>query len=277
MPELPEVETMRRGVAEIVGSRIRGVHRVKSRLHPIKITPAAAEFRRRAVGRRIVAVERVGKRVVVVLDSDDRIVFEPRMSGLVLLSDPPDEEHLRLRLLLSDGPAPQLLFWNQRGLGVVQLLSPRQFARKCGPGKLGPDALAVSPELLQQALGSSRRAVKVALLDQRAVAGIGNLYASEILHVAGVHPGRACHRISAARWASIHAAMEKVLREAIYYEGSTLADGTYRAKRNREGGYQNHHRVYGRAGQPCPRCVDRDVRRIVQCGRSTFYCPGCQR
>jgi formamidopyrimidine-DNA glycosylase len=127
-------------------------------------------------------------------------------------------------------------------------------------------------------LGGSKRAVKVALLDQRTVAGIGNLYASEILHVAGVHPARPCHKITRGQWQAIADATHAVLEAAIRFEGSTLGDGTYRNALNQEGGYQNHHRVYDKAGHPCPRCREgSQIVRIVQAQRSTYFCPGCQK
>jgi formamidopyrimidine-DNA glycosylase len=126
-------------------------------------------------------------------------------------------------------------------------------------------------------LAGSRREIKVALLDQRALAGVGNLYASEILHLAGVHPQRQCDMLQRAQWQRIHAALVEVLELAIRYEGSTLGDGTYRNALNEAGGYQNHHRVYDRAGEPCPTCHREAIERIVQAQRSTFFCPRCQR
>ncbi len=275
VPELPEVETMRRGVACIAGSRILDVERPRSSRKPILIAPRIDVFRRRATGRRIESVERIGKRVVLRLDSADSIVLEPRMTGLVLLAEPPTHEHLRLRLAL-DGAWRELLFWDRRGLGLVRLVDATQFQSRYGESRLGPDALAISALDLAKRLGASRRAVKVALLDQRALAGIGNLYASEILHLAGVHPARPCHRISAAAWQTIHAAMRDVLETAIRFEGSTLSDGTYRNALNQNGGYQNHHRVYDRAGKPCRTCGSHTVQRLLQAQRSTFYCANCQ-
>jgi formamidopyrimidine-DNA glycosylase len=218
----------------------------------------------------------LGKRLLIYLSQDDAIVFEPRMTGLVLLADPPDESHLRLGLRLAGGPAEHLWYWDRRGLGSVRLLSTRQRRRLLGPERLGPDALSVDADQLPALLGGSRRAIKVALLDQRTLAGIGNLYASEILHVAGVHPEKRCDLISRGGWRRIAVAMQQVLREAIHYEGSTLSDGTYRNALNQSGRYQNHHRVYSRQGQPCPRCREGRIRRIVQAQRSTFFCPRCQ-
>ena len=277
MPELPEVETMRRAIEPIVGRRVRDLQRPKCRLQPIRISPRLSDFRRRVSGRKILAAQRIGKRVVLPIDGGDRIVFEPRMSGLVLLADPPDQQHLRLVFDLSGRPRRRLLFWNQRGLGVVWLVSPKRFDALFGPEKLGPDALDISAETLRQRLNRSRRAIKVALLDQRALAGIGNLYASEILHRAAVHPELPCRELSPAAWEELHASMREVLAEAIRHQGSTLADGTYRIARERPGGFQLRHRVYQHSGQPCVQCGQAEIVRIVQAQRSTFFCPVCQR
>jgi formamidopyrimidine-DNA glycosylase len=155
-------------------------------------------------------------------------------------------------------------------------VTPAAFDRLYGREKLGPDALALSSDDLRARLRKSRREIKVALLDQRVLAGVGNLYASEILHLAGVHPRRRCHRLTRAQWQSIHAAMLEVLETAIRLEGSTLGDGTYRNALAQSGGYQHQHRVYDRAGQPCGRCGKAAIRRIVQAQRATFFCPCCQ-
>ena len=275
MPELPEVETMRRGVLPVVGCRIAGAERPECHLRPILLKPRIDAFDRRVKGKTIVDIGRRGKRVTIRLDDDQLIVIEPRMTGLVLLADPPDPEHLRLRLRLTGKQQDQLLFWDRRGLGTVRLLRASE-VRKHVDAKLGMDALSISAEQLRDRLHTSKRAIKVALLDQGAVAGIGNLYAAEILFVAGVDPRARCHRLSRGQWARIRQATLDVLTEAIKHEGSTLSDGTYRNALNQEGGYQNHHRVYDRADQACPRCDLGVIRRIVQAQRSTFFCPKCQ-
>jgi formamidopyrimidine-DNA glycosylase len=277
VPELPEVETMCRGIKPIVGSLIRDVRRPISGLRPITITPRLESMRRRVVGRRIAGIARAGKRVVVELDGKDRIVFEPRMTGRVLLAGPPNADHVRLVFELTGGLASELLFWDQRGLGQVHLFSSRQFLEKLGPHRLGPDALEITPQTLRDRLGSSRRAVKVALLDQTALAGVGNLYASEILHRVGLHPETPCNGLRADEWIGLHAAMIEVLQEAIHGQGSTLADGTYRDPQNRAGGFQERHRVYQRAGLGCLQCGEARIVRLVQSQRSTFFCPHCQR
>ena len=213
---------------------------------------------------------------MVQLDDDQTIVIEPRMTGLVLLTDPPDPDHLRLRLRLSGGSIDQLLFWDRRGLGTVRLLRPKEVTELVDE-KLGVDALSISAEQLRDRLRNSKRAIKVALLDQTAVAGIGNLYAAEILFVAGVDPRTRCDRVTRAQWGRIQQATADVLQQAIEHEGSTLSDGTYRNALNNVGGYQSYHRVYDRAEEGCPRCQRGVIRRIVQAQRSTFFCPNCQR
>ena len=277
MPELPEVETMRRGIAGVCGGRIMRIEKVRCRRKPIRIEPPMAQMRRRVVGQEIVEVGRRGKRVVVVLANDDRLIFEPRMTGLVLVADPPTREHLRLRIELEQAPIREIFYWDRRGLGSVRLLSPQEFEAKLGLHQLGPDALDVTGELLRERLSASRRAVKVALLDQRMIAGIGNLYASEILFLAKVHPAKSCDRVARREWQAIADATLDVLNAAIRYEGSTLVDGTYRNALNQTGSYQNHHCVYNREGERCTNCGGQSIRRIVQAQRSTFFCAVCQR
>ena len=273
MPELPEVETMRRGVASVTGCTIRDCRRPRSRLQPIEITPDFRSLRRRIIGRKIATVGRVGKRIVLELDSRDRIVIEPRMSGAVILADPRDRTHLRLILDLSN-PAKELLFWDQRGLGVVRLVSPDEFESRYGLAKIGPDALEISAVELRERLKKSGRAIKVALLDQKALAGIGNIYASETLHLAGIHPGTPCNKLTPRQWKRLHAMMGKVLEEALLHQGSTLADNIYAAPDGKPGKYA--FRVYQRHGHPCSRCGQAEIQRIVQAQRSTFFCPACQ-
>ncbi len=275
MPELPEVETMRRGIAAIAGSRIAGAERVKCQRRPISIQPRPAALSRRLIGTTVEEVGRLGKRVVLKLDSGDRLIFEPRMTGLVLVADPPTREHLRFRLDMASGPIPHVWYWDRRGLGSVRLFTKQQFDERLGNGRMGPDALALSADELCQRLGYSRRPIKVALLDQRAIAGIGNLYASEILHLARIHPAKRCDLLTRQQWQVVHERMIDVLEKAILLEGSTLSDGTYRNALNQSGGYQSHHRVYDRAGKPCASCGSQ-IERIVQAQRSTFFCPKCQ-
>lgn len=295
MPELPEVETMRRGIASALGMRIEEAVLPQGRLRPLFVEPSPAVLVKRLRGRVIEAAERYGKRIALRIvaaspsvgsskpGSPGRaepprwLVIEPRMTGLLLVSQPPTQEHVRLRL---SGPTPrlasqELLFWDRRGLGTLRLVDAAGLAALCGPTRLGPDALLISSAELRERLGASSRAVKVALLDQKAVAGVGNLYAAEILHLAAINPRVSCRGLSRGRWQRLHRVMQEVLQEAVALEGSTLSDATYRTALNEPGRYQSRHRVYGREGLPCPTC-ETPVRRIVQAQRATFYCPRCQ-
>lgn len=276
MPELPEVETMRRGVLPLVGHRILKAERPPCRRKSILFEPTIKQFDRRVRGRQIVGVDRLGKRVIIQLEDHQAIVIEPRMTGLVLLGDPPGPEHLRLRLTLDGDDCTEMLFWDRRGLGTVRLLTAEQLKRDVRD-RLGPDATRITVEEIRANLGHSRRLIKVALLDQTAVAGVGNLYAAEILFVAGIDPRTRCDKLSRPQWQRLHHAIGVVLDEAIAHEGSTLSDGTYRNALNQAGGYQNYHRVYDRADVQCSRCRKGVIRRIVQAQRSTFFCPVCQR
>ncbi len=129
-----------------------------------------------------------------------------------------------------------------------------EIAARLIEGKLGPDALVISEEEFTRRLSQTRRPIKVALLDQKLVLGIGNLYASEMLHAAGIDPCQSASQIHAKQYKVLHGHMLRILHEAILYEGSTLSDGTYRNALNQSGGYQNQHRVYDREGEPCPSC-----------------------
>ena len=277
MPELPEVETMRRGVAGIAGATIIAAERTPCPKRPIQIKPRIDHLNKRVAGVKIASVDRLGKRVVVRLETGDRIIMEPRMTGLVLIADPPTKEHLRFRLRLKKCKHKELLFWDRRGLGQIALLSDKQYQAKLSDGSLGPDALEISREDFPGRFNKSRREIKVALLEQSRVAGIGNIYASEILHLAQVHPQARCDRLSTKQWDRIFKHNIEVLETAIRHEGSTLSDGTYRNAINGEGSYQNEHRVYDRAGEKCPSCKKGKVVRIVQAQRSTFYCKACQK
>lgn len=198
------------------------------------------------------------------------------MTGLMLVTDPPSAEHVRLVLRLGGPQVPsRVIFWDRRGLGTIRLCDAAGLERVCGGDRLGPDGLDVTGEQLAERLGRSRRAVKVALLDQRAVAGIGNIYAAEILFRTGIDPRSTCRRLRRDDWQRVAAAARAVLAEAVRHEGSSIGDETYRTVDNRIGRFQLRHRVYGRAGQACPRC-GAPISRIVQAQRATFFCGGCQ-
>ena len=181
MPELPEVETMVRGLRPYVLNRtILSVSICPHDCKPITLQPSLARQRRQLLGKQFVEVSRLGKRVVLI---------EPRMTGLMLLSDPPDLSHLRLKWEFDGGGEfSSLWFWDRRGLGTVTLYPPGQLTEKYHEQSLGPDALEMTAEDWEVRCRKTAREIKVVIMDQKIVAGIGNLYASEILHQAQLNP-----------------------------------------------------------------------------------------
>lgn len=278
MPELPEVETMVRGIRDRVeGRTVTDVRQCPTHCKPITITPRFSTLARRLRGRIVTTVRRLAKRVVFEFDDRSHLAIEPRMTGLMLLADPPDVEHLRVEWCLDkSGVESSVWFWDRRGLGTIRHYLPGELERLLGPTVLGPDALTATVADWLRICRGTRRAVKVLMLDQKRMAGIGNLYASEILHRAGVSPLALAAELSDQQIADIQAATQAILETAIRYEGSTLADGTYRNALNQNGGYQNAHEVYAREGEACRRCTRGVIERIVQAQRSTFFCGNCQ-
>ncbi len=278
MPELPEVETMVRGIrSDCVGRRITRTLFPPCPCRPIQIRPGRRAFVTQTEGRTITGIRRLAKRIVLELDSGSQIVVEPRMTGLMLITSPPTLKHRRICFELSPArkKASNLEFWDRRGLGTISLLSPQQVLKL--ESRLGKDALNLPLEDWISMLAQTDREIKVVLLDQSRVAGIGNLYASEILHEAGISPFRLASSLSGRQIQKLANATHRILHEAISYEGSTLSDGTYRNALNQDGGYQNHHQVYQRADTLCSSCGKAFIQRTVQAQRATFYCAKCQR
>jgi formamidopyrimidine-DNA glycosylase len=276
MPELPEVETMRRGLLPIVGRRIESVSTPPCTCRPISIKPKVAEISKLLAGQRVESIGRLGKRVLIET-ADWALILQPKMTGLTTLTEAPDPGHVRLHIAMKGKPKMLVQFWDQRGLGTVELLAREQVEHRIVEGRLGPDALIITVQDFHERLTATARPVKVALLDQKILAGVGNLYASEMLHVARINPTTAARGLTRKQTKLLHEAMLDILNKAILHEGSTLSDGTYRNSLNDSGSYQNEHRVYDREGEACPSCRNGTIQRIVQAQRSTFYCPRCQK
>lgn len=273
MPELPEVETIRRDLApELEGRRIE---RVTIRKADLLLGPRTRpEFRRRVEGRRIRGVERRAKYLLFRFEPDV-LQIQLRMSGRFALGarppDPGDFTHVVAEFALDDG---RTLFYDDvRRLGGFRLFGAREWA--AADAALGPEPLArgFTTERLAAALAGSRAPVKNALMDQRRLAGLGNIYASESLHAARIDPRRAAHDPGRDELRRLHRAIRSVLRRALERAGTTFRN--YRAVNGRSGEFQGELAVYGRGGEPCRRCGG-EIRRIVQAGRSTFFCPDCQ-
>ena len=279
MPELPEVETMVRGIREFVeGRRIVELRACECACKPITQSPSQVSMAERVVGLRVSAVRRRAKRCVLELENGEALVIEPRMTGLLLLKDPPDQGHLRLECRFAGRKRHNSLwFWDRRGLGTVRLHSPEEMRELWSEGKLGRDALEMTAADWMKQCATTSREIKVALLDQKVAAGIGNLYASEILHRARIHPSQPANQLTRRQQARLAEMVLLVLGEAIEKEGSTLGDGTYRNALNQAGRYQNEHQVYQRTDEECRSCGRGRIQRMVQAQRATFFCPACQK
>jgi len=274
VPELPEVETIRRDLApELEGRRIAAV-----RIHkPDIVLPPddPRTFRARLTGRRIRAVERRAKYLILRLDDDQVVQVQLRMSGRFHLGpaapDPTEFTHVAAELELDDGRT--LYYDDVRRLGGFRRLAAAAWDDESAG--LGPEPLEAgfTARHLGHILGRTRAPVKNALMNQGRVAGIGNIYASEALHRARVHPARPACGLSSSEVARLHRAVRRVLREALASAGTTFQ--SYRAVNGRSGSFQTRLRVYDREGRPCPRC-GAPIERIVQAGRSTYLCPACQ-
>jgi formamidopyrimidine-DNA glycosylase len=274
VPELPEVETVRRMLeSRVTGGVVRGVRLSGLRLRE----PVSATLPRRLKGRRLESVKRRGKYLIFDFDGSLSMISHLGMSGRWLFhARPPARRpvHVHVRIAFSGGA--EIWFEDPRRFGLLRLVATKDLARDASLRSLGPDPMTESPggEALRSIARGSRVSIKSFLLDQERIAGIGNIYASEILHRAGVDPRRAAGRLNLREWDAIAARIPEVLQEAIDRMGTTFS--MYRTVTGEMGSFGDRLRVYDRAGEPCRVCGG-PIRRIVQAQRSTFFCPRCQR
>ncbi len=274
MPELPEVETIARDLdaalrgATVVDVRVRRPDVLR------EVTPGA--FRKRLIGARVRRGWRRAKFVVVDLSTDDRLVVQPRFTGGLLIDDgrlaAADRRYSTMALDLDDGR--RLHYRDVRRLGTVALMRPARFAEYIG--RLGPEPLerTFRSRNLAAILARSRQAVKKVLMDQTALAGVGNIYANEALWRAGIDPSRSARSVPPECIPVLHQAIVGVLRESIDLRGTSARD--YRDAFGDRGGFVEHLDAYGRAGLPCHRCGARLIGTHAIDGRATVFCARCQ-
>ena len=273
MPELPEAETIVRGIRPAVEGRT--VDRVHV-LRPDVLRTSPRTFRARVKGRTIQRARRRGKKVVLDLGGGDVLAINLGMTGRVLpFPGPPRGRHRpthpAVRLYFDDGGL--LVFDDQRRFGSMEFLDAEGWARltaRLGPEPLSPD---FHPGDLFELLSRSRSPVRSWLLDQKRIAGVGNIYAAEALFLAGVHPKRPARSVSEDEARRLHGSLQHTLQGAIDGGGTTIRD--YRNADGEEGRYARRLQVYGREGEPCVVCGG-EVKRIVFGNRSAFLCPRCQ-
>ncbi|MEJ2667067.1 MAG: bifunctional DNA-formamidopyrimidine glycosylase/DNA-(apurinic or apyrimidinic site) lyase [Deinococcales bacterium] len=272
MPELPEVETVRRELAPWLGGR--------TVLTAERLAPPGPKYRdlERSVGQTICAVTRRGKFLVLPLSRGDELIVHLGMTGVVSQAAPAPGEAVyeRVRLRLSGGPPDTLHFRDARRFGRFLVVPAGDYAGLPTLAAMGPEPLsdAFTPAGFRRALAHSAVAVKAYLLSQRPVAGVGNIYADEALWRARIHPETPAKQVSAVKAAALHAAIREVLEASLEAQGTTLND--YRTVNGEVGAYLEQLAAYGHAEEPCPRCGT-PLRRIVVGQRGTVYCPRCQR
>lgn len=278
MPELPEVETIRRDLEkEIVGRKVKSVEVTGERT--VRRHGDPAEFVARLQGRKVTAVRRRGKYLVFDLDGDDLLVVHLGMSGQLLhvrSAKDPLPKHCHVVVTFATGG--QLRFVDPRTFGELFVTSAGTLAEDVPElAHLGFDPIAdvMSWTAFGQMLSSRTGALKVVLTDQRFVAGIGNIYADEILFSAGLRYDRPANSLTSQEVRRLYRAMVETLSDAVKHRGSSLADEQYRDLYGEVGDYQGQHQVYERAGQACRRCRHAIVRTKVN-GRSTYFCERCQ-
>jgi formamidopyrimidine-DNA glycosylase len=291
MPELPEVETVRGGLAPVLeGQRLS---RVEARRPDLRF-PFPDNFVQELTGARIVRLERRAKYLLAQLDREDTLVMHLGMSGRFEIARPdgvdrgaarpgefhyapdPDPKHAHV-VFETDGGA-RVTYYDPRRFGFMGLVNTATLHLHPWFAGMGPEPLsdAFDAKLLKRAFAGRKQGPKTLLLDQRIVAGLGNIYVCEALHRARISPFKAAGRVSGPRLAGLVQAVKAVLAEAIEAGGSTLRD--YAQADGALGYFQHRFRVYDREGRPCPNDGCRGViARKVQAGRSTFYCPECQR
>lgn len=273
MPELPEVETVRRALARhVVGREIRDVRVSRLRLRGDSL----AALPRRLRGRTIRSLDRIGKYLLFDLDENLTLLSHLGMSGRWLFhesGEPDPLPHEHIRFTFADGTI--LRFDDPRRFGLARVVPTARLSSDPALAVLGPDPVAQppTPEWLRERAHGAKISVKEFLLDQKRMAGIGNIYASEILHRARVHPRRRAGTLRLDEWERVGRETQAVLGEAIDRMGTTFR--LYRNLWNEPGAYGERLLVYDRAGEPCRTCGN-PVARTVQGARSTFYCPSCQ-
>ncbi|MFC1727648.1 bifunctional DNA-formamidopyrimidine glycosylase/DNA-(apurinic or apyrimidinic site) lyase [Patescibacteria group bacterium] len=277
MPELPEVETIKGDLAKlIVGKEILDI----STDVPKQVQPSLKKVKKVIIGLQIKQVNRRAKILQIILSNNWALIVHLKLTGRLLFrkkNDPPDKwVHVIINLgSLVKGKKKefQLRFSDSRKFGWIKLVNNQEL-KKINQ-KFGPEPLAdLDQKTFKKILSSTRRVVKGLLLDQKKIAGIGNIYACDALFLAQIDPRRPANQLSGEEEKSLFQAIEKVLKAGIKYRGAS--DQYYLDALGHKGSYQDHFLVYGRTGKKCFGCSGK-VKRIVVGGRGTFYCPVCQR
>ncbi len=273
MPELPEVETTLRGLVPLLKGR--RLETVEVRIKQLRF-PFPKNFAKRLTDATVTGFSRRAKYMLLALDSDETLLVHLGMSGRLVKADPASPLNKHDHVVITTDKGVQLRYHDPRRFGFMDLFATaarddHKLLRDIGPEPLDAD---FSPAHLQTALRGKTAPIKNLLLDQKIVAGLGNIYVSEALFGAGVRPTRAGGKVTKAELERLVPAIQTVLQASIKAGGTSMRD--YVQASGEMGHFQNEFAVYGREAGPCPTC-ETPVKRLVQGGRASFYCPTCQR
>lgn len=272
MPELPEVETIRRGLSDlIVGRKILEILTDS----PKQVQPSLEVVKEAVGGATIEKVNRRAKILQIFLDNGQILAFHLKLTGRLLVrkQGAPKDEWQHVVFRLSDGL--ELRFADARKFGWAKLIGGQAELEKL-LAEFGPEPFDdLTQEKFRQIVQSSSRPIKIVLMDQQKISGVGNIYACDALFLAKVDPRRPAKSLNPEEAERLYQALEEVLQRGIKYRGAS--DQYYLDARGQKGAYQEHFLVYGKNGQPCPGGCKGKVKRIVVGGRGTFFCPTCQK
>ncbi len=270
MPELPEVETIVRDLRSALQKRIvRHVEFLNTYIKESGDTPSESSL----CGLRLITIERRGKNMIFRFENDLSMVIHLKMTGRLLFNKlpPKEDKHLHFRIEFDNA---SLYFYDVRKFGRIGIYDSSGLAKHPRLSKLGPEPFAFTPSRFAEMFKKRNKPVKIALMDQEIIAGIGNIYADESLFAAGIRPNLKATKVKSDRLKKLHKSVIKILNKAIDNRGSSVDD--YLDGFGNSGKFQNLLKVYGRTGEKCYKCKS-TIKRIVLGGRSTHYCPRCQK
>ncbi len=275
MPELPEVETVMRGLSPVMVED--SIKRIKLNRPDLRV-PFPKNMQQKVAGYKITALTRRAKYILISFDNNQILVIHLGMSGRVSII-PHDEKYEAQKhdhMILTMNTGVKIIYNDPRRFGMVFLVGDDEIDSHKAFTHLGPEPLGndFSAPYLLNALKAKKTPIKQALLDQRVVVGVGNIYACEALYRSSINPKKQANRLTSEKAEELVKSIRYILKKAIKAGGSTLKD--YRHADGELGYFQHNFKVYGREGNPC-HCCRRVIRRIIQAGRSTFYCSFCQK
>ncbi len=270
MPELPEIETVKRTLTPLICGRI--IQKLEIRLAKI-LRPEPKVFQKSLPGQRIKALSRRGKILIIHL-TQNVLLFHFRMTGNLVCLFPRDPEPRYTHLLFYLDQGLRLAYTDLRQFGWIELIKEEDLSHHWIWSKLGPEPFELNEKEFFSLLRARKRGLKAFLLDQEMIAGLGNIYTDEALFRAGLHPKRKTSSLSFEEARQLLSVIKKVLEEAIRERGSSVRN--YVDGRGQRGNFQRQHLVYRKKGKPCPRCGQEIVYQKIA-GRGTYFCPGCQK